>query len=196
MQVGSLAFKVVLLGNSGSGKTSLLNCALAGPAGTVPQPTIGCNCSHRGFRAASGESVTLSIWDTAGQELYRSIVPIYVRDADAGLLVYDVTDQRSFAGLEHWAAMLRTDPADQILLYLLGNKVDLAEGRPDGDDHARAYAEKIKAKFFRVSAVKGTNVDAVFTQVATDLAAAAVKRATGGAVVALGREAAPGHGCC
>jgi small GTP-binding protein len=192
MQVGSPGFKVVLLGNSGSGKTSVLNYALTGSPCALLQPTIGCNCSHRAFQTSTGESVTLNIWDTAGQELYRSIVPIYVRDASAGLLVYDVTDHKSFVGLEYWVGMLDAEPGDPILLYVLCNKIDLVDGQPERDDHARAYAAKIKAQFFKVSAVKGTNVDAVFKQLATDLANGE-RREPGGTMIA---PKPPGGKCC
>jgi small GTP-binding protein len=179
MQVGLSGFKVVLLGNSGSGKTSILNYALTGSPGALLQPTIGCNCNHHDFQTTTGDKITLNIWDTAGQELYRSIVPIYVRDAHAGILVYDVTDQKSFTGLEYWMGILDADSSDAIVLYVVCNKIDLVEGQPECDERARAYAEKIKAKFFRVSALKGTNIDTVFEQLATDIEIAA-KREHGG----------------
>jgi small GTP-binding protein len=161
------SFKVVLLGNSGAGKTSLLQYALKSAPFASPQPTIGCNCSLLVVETAT-EAVSLSIWDTAGQELYRSIVPIYVRDAAAGILVYDVTDPRSFQSLQHWTTVLQEEA--NVLVYIAGNKVDLEDRATVSVEQARPFADKIGAKLFQVSAADGTGVSVLFKQVATDVA--------------------------
>jgi small GTP-binding protein len=163
-------FKVVLLGNSGSGKTSILNYAVTGSPLSSPRPTIGCICSELQADNASGAPVRLNIWDTAGQELYQSIVPIYVRDAIAGLVVYDVTDVKSFQALDHWVSMLRgTENGDSIIVYVLGNKIDM-NAATVGDDQGQLYAERVGGKFFRVSALEGTGIADVVRELATDLA--------------------------
>jgi small GTP-binding protein len=161
------SFKVVLLGNSGAGKTSLLQYALKCAPLATPQPTIGCNCSLLIVETAT-EPVSLSVWDTAGQELYRSIVPIYVRDAAAGILVYDVTDPRSFQALQHWTAVLQEEA--NVLIYIAGNKIDLQERTTVSEEQAQLFAKKIGAKLFQASAVEGRGVVALFKEVAADVA--------------------------
>jgi small GTP-binding protein len=163
----SRSFKVVLLGNSGAGKTSVLQYALNGAPLATPQPTIGCNCTLLAVRTGT-EVVSLSVWDTAGQELYRSIVPIYVRDAAAGILVYDVTDAKSFQALQHWTTVLQEEAS--VLIYIAGNKNDLPDRVTVYADQAQIFADKIGAKLFQISAIDGRGVSALFEQVAADVA--------------------------
>jgi small GTP-binding protein len=150
--------KVFLLGNSGAGKTSLLNT----------QPTIGCNC-HVVVVDSGHEVVSLSIWDTSGQELYRFIVPNYVRDAAVGILVYDVTDRRSLQGLQHRTTVLQEET--DVLIYAVGNEIDLASRATVSRDQGRMFVERIHTKFIEVSAIQGTGVTDLFKQGATDVAA-------------------------
>jgi small GTP-binding protein len=149
------------------GKTSLLQCSLRdGPAGHT-QPTIGCNCQLN--RIDTGDhTVGLNIWDTAGQDLYYSIVPIYVRDAAAGLLVYDVSDPKSFQDLERWFGMLQEE--SDVIVYVVGNKIDLAGQGTVSTEQGQRYADPIHARFFEVSAMTGAKVADLFKQVAIDVA--------------------------
>jgi small GTP-binding protein len=160
--------KVVVLGNSGAGKTSILNYAINDSRPREPPPTIGCNCQALEVDVGE-ERVTLRVWDTAGQELYRSIVPIYIRDATAALLVYDCTDLKSFQAIDHWHSVLMEEQTNEVLVYLVGNKVDLAESMTVVPDQGKAAADGLRAKFFTVSAVEGTRIRELFATIAGDI---------------------------
>jgi Ras-related protein Rab-21 len=89
------AQKVVLLGDSRVGKTSIIARQLQGFQSPTVNPTIGCHCSEIAV-GPDDSKIVLQVWDTAGQEMYRALVPVYLRNARAALLVYDVTDRESF----------------------------------------------------------------------------------------------------
>jgi small GTP-binding protein len=160
--------KVVVLGNSGAGKTSILNYAINEARSHEPPPTIGCNCQPLEV-SVGGEKVSLRLWDTAGQELYRSIVPIYLRDAVAALLVYDCTDTKSFESIDRWHSVLMEEQSGQVLLYVVGNKIDLEDPNAVKPEQGRAVAGGLGAKFFSVSAVQGTGIKELFGTIAADI---------------------------
>jgi small GTP-binding protein len=127
--------------------------------------TIGCNCNFLHFDIGASR-VTLNVWDTAGQEIYRSIVPFYMRDTAAALLVYDITDEKSFEALDSWVSLLQDETSN---VYVVANKLDLKHRRTIDDDQGLLYAEGCNAKFFKVSAIEGTGIQAMFKQIATEL---------------------------
>jgi small GTP-binding protein len=187
----SSGLKVVLLGNSGTGKTSLLDFAVTRSSRGDLQPTIGCNCSLLAFEFDS-RRVSLRVWDTAGQELYRSIVPIYIRDAAAALLVYDVTDPKSLESLDHWHSVLMEEQSGEVLLYVVANKMDLAGDACVDEKQGRFVAQKMNGAFHQVSARTGLHVLELFEAVAREASTGerfqsrpAPPRAEGG-----------GGGCC
>jgi small GTP-binding protein len=167
---GTPGFKVVLLGNSGTGKTSILQYAMRGTPKMGLQATIGCECQLIPVTLPGDRIVNLKVWDTAGQEIYRSIVPVYVRDASAALLVYDLTDQTSFASLDHWHSLLMEEQqSESVLIYVVCNKVDLKNDAVVPDGHARIFADDRRARFVRVSALDGTGIKDLFDAIADDL---------------------------
>jgi Ras-related protein Rab-5C len=119
-----LSYKVVLLGDSAVGKSSLVSRFVRDEFTDAPQPTIGAAFLTKTIR--SGEfSVKFEIWDTAGQERYRSLAPMYYRGAAAAIIVFDLTDAKSFDGAKSWAEELKKQGNQDIVLALVGNKKDL-----------------------------------------------------------------------
>jgi Ras-related protein Rab-6A len=163
----SSGLKVVLLGNSGTGKTSILDFAVTHSSRDDLQPTIGCNCSLLTFDFATGP-ISLRVWDTAGQELYRSIVPIYIRDSAAALLVYDVTEPKSLESLDHWYSVLMEEQSGEILIYVIANKIDLVDDVRVDEKQGRAVAQKLNGSFHQVSAKTGVHVQELFETVARE----------------------------
>jgi small GTP-binding protein len=163
----SSVFKAVLVGDTRVGKTSLLARKAAADQIGSPKPTVGSHCTELQFRLPAG-CATMQVWDTAGQELYRALVPVYLREARAVILVFDLADEESFRGLGEWYSILNDTLSETVPVYLVGNKVDLAAERAVADEAAQAFADNHKAKFRKVSALTGAGVDALFQEIAED----------------------------
>jgi small GTP-binding protein len=161
----SVPHKVVILGDSKVGKTSIITRQMLGYHPTSQSPTVGCHCSeiHVG---ANGHNVTLQVWDTAGQEMYRALVPVYLRGARAALLVYDVTDRESFHSLGDWLDILIGAGEPAPIICVVGNKIDLEEEAVIDDSQAKQFANVHKAELFKVSAVTGIGLDGLFDTIA------------------------------
>ena len=114
----------------------------------------------------SGVNVHLSIWDTAGQERFHALGPIYYRDADAALLVYDITDKESFNKVRKWVKELRKIVGTDIIIVIAGNKIDLVKQSNVPEDEARTYADTVEASHFYTSAKSNKGLDEVFLELA------------------------------
>lgn len=173
-----LQFKVVLLGDSQVGKTSLINRQLHGYQPPNPNPTIGCHCNEILMKVNDRE-IILQVWDTAGQEIYRALVPVYLRGAKAAIILYDITEAESFNSLSRWYEFLHGTVSDTTPTFLVANKIDLLSKTDNQNSQpykqaidnstAQATAASYHSHFFKVSALTGANVDALFTSIAQEL---------------------------
>jgi small GTP-binding protein len=156
--------KVVLIGTSSVGKTSIVQRATTGLFDEACLPTLGASYTIKSVQVGR-RTCRLQIWDTAGQERYRSITPMYYRGAHAGLVVYSVVDRESFEYVDTGLANFRDSTADSAA-FVVANKCDLAdEGqvtREEGKDKAQGYG----AFFAEVSAMTGEGIEALFSMVA------------------------------
>ena len=116
--------KVVIVGASGVGKTSLSNRFVYDDFQERSQPTLGASYLET-LHKFEGHNLRYQLWDTAGQEKYRSIAKIYYKDARIALLVYDVTSKISFVSLQTWAQEVRSSAPADVILAVVGNKIDL-----------------------------------------------------------------------
>ena len=117
--------KIVVVGPSGVGKTSLSNRFVRDQFSGSVQATMGAAFSEKMFEYETGKHMRMQLWDTAGQEKYRSIAKVYYQDAKIAVLVYDVTNKASFQTMKGWAEeVMNTAPKD-IILAIAGNKIDL-----------------------------------------------------------------------
>jgi small GTP-binding protein len=169
------SYKVILLGNSGTGKTSILHFAMTGCQDLDVRPTIGCQASVLTV-GPSTHPITLKLWDTAGQELFSSIVPIYIRGATAALLVYDVTDYKSFSSLDHWYSVLMEEQNSNVHVYIVCNKIDLIGNSVVLDSDGRGAAVRLNGHFYEVSAFTGAGISDMFSQIGHDIADATEPR--------------------
>eukprot|EP00899_Mesostigma_viride_P015826 jgi/Mesvir1/24244/Mv10948-RA.1 len=148
------------------GKTSLLVRYVHNQFNEAQPAT--CQASYLTKRLeVDGDVVTLALWDTAGQERFHALGPIYYRDADAALLVYDCSDRDSFARVKSWVNELRAMAGPSIMLALAGNKCDL-DPRTHfvSDEEARSYAASIGGSFFATSAKTNVGIEATFLDLA------------------------------
>ncbi|XP_030157006.1 ras-related protein Rab-26 [Lynx canadensis] len=164
-----VAFKVMLVGDSGVGKTCLLVRFKDGAflAGTFIS-TVGIDFRNK-VLDVDGMKVKLQIWDTAGQERFRSVTHAYYRDAHALLLLYDVTNKASFDNIQAWLTEIQDYAQHDVVLMLLGNKVDSAQERVVKREDGEKLAKEYGLPFMETSAKTGLNVDLAFTAVAKEL---------------------------
>jgi len=157
--------KVVLLGDTGVGKSSLAQRFVTNSFKAFNESTIGASFLSN-MIVIDGKPVKLQIWDTAGQEKYHSLAPMYYRGAGAAILVYDQTQPASFEKLKEWVAELRLQGPEHIVISVAANKADLVDSRQVDVDEARAYAAEIGADLFETSAKADQNVADLFLHVA------------------------------
>ncbi|XP_063270827.1 ras-related protein Rab-26 isoform X1 [Prinia subflava] len=177
-----LAFKVMLVGDSGVGKTCLLVRFKDGAflAGSFIS-TVGIDFRVSAWALAlpgvwqnkvltvDGVKVKLQIWDTAGQERFRSVTHAYYRDAHALLLLYDVTNKASFDNIQAWLTEIHEYAQQDVVLMLLGNKVDSAQDRVVKREDGEKLAKEYGVPFMETSAKSGLNVELAFTAIAKEL---------------------------
>mmetsp|Transcript_19978 Transcript_19978/g.41844 ORF Transcript_19978/g.41844 Transcript_19978/m.41844 type:complete len:234 (-) Transcript_19978:1922-2623(-) len=197
---GVESIKVVLLGESGVGKSSIALRFVTDEFRPYSEATIGAsfmsksitipaspaatdedstsennnNCEnhakgngeHKSTQQQQQRNIGFKIWDTAGQEKYRSLAPMYYRGSNAAILVYDITKPGSFAALQDWADELRQNGPADLALVVCGNKSDLEEGRLVGRSMGEAYADDIGAFYIETSAKAGEGVENMFVVIA------------------------------
>ncbi|CAL0309601.1 unnamed protein product [Lupinus luteus] len=154
-------FKVVLIGDSGVGKSNLLSRFTRNEFCLESKSTIGVEFATRTLQV-EGRTIKAQIWDTAGQERYRAITSAYYRGALGALLVYDTTKPITFDNVARWLKELRDHADANIVIMLIGNKTDLKHLRAVATEDAQTYAEKEGLSFIETSALESTNVDKAF----------------------------------
>ena len=161
-------FKVVLIGDSGVGKSNLLSRFTRNEFCLESKSTIGVEFATRSLEV-DGKTVKAQIWDTAGQERYRAITSAYYRGAVGALLVYDMTKTESYEDVEKWLKELRDHADANIVIMLVGNKSDLNHLRDVSREDAAAYAEKEGLSFIETSALEATNVESAFQNILAEI---------------------------
>lgn len=157
--------KLVFLGDQSVGKTSVIMRFMYDAFDGQYQATIGIDFLSKNVQLED-RTVRLQLWDTAGQERFRSLIPNYIRDSAAAIVVYDVTSRHSFNNTAKWIESIRLERGDDIVLALVGNKSDLSEKREVSTEEGEMRAQELKAIFIEVSARSGQNVKALFRKVA------------------------------
>eukprot|EP01080_Neovahlkampfia_damariscottae_P000392 gene392-6806_t len=156
-------YKIVLLGEGRVGKTSLTLRYVNNEFEDKQKSTVQATYLQKVVKLAD-KSITLSIWDTAGQERYHALGPIYYRNSDGALLVYDVTDQDTFTRAQHWVKELRKVVGDDIIITIAGNKCDLKKRQVEESD-ALAYCQKVGANHVYTSAKANKGVEEAFLDI-------------------------------
>eukprot|EP01119_Soliformovum_irregulare_P014288 TRINITY_DN3908_c0_g1_i1.p1 TRINITY_DN3908_c0_g1~~TRINITY_DN3908_c0_g1_i1.p1 ORF type:complete len:203 (-),score=28.35 TRINITY_DN3908_c0_g1_i1:240-848(-) len=159
-------FKILLIGDSGVGKSCLL-LRFADDSWTETHiSTIGVDFKIKTLNI-DGKTVKLQIWDTAGQERFRTITSSYYRGAQGIILVYDCTDRESFTNVKQWMGEIDRYACENVNKLLVGNKCDLNAERTVDVNAAKEFAEDFKIPFIETSAKTGFNVEKCFVQIAT-----------------------------
>ena len=155
--------KVVRLGQSGTGKTSVITQYVRGIFTLGSYPTIGASFVTK-TEIVNNENINISIWDTAGQELYRGLTPMYYRNAMAAIIIFDLTNNESFKAVNGWIDELR-DNSPETLIAICGNKLDLP-GRVVTREQGVQLAKSMDAHYFETSAATSEGVKELFHGIA------------------------------
>lgn len=161
-------FKVVIIGDSGVGKSNLLSRFTKNEFNLESKSTIGVEFATRSLNV-EGKVIKAQIWDTAGQERYRAITSAYYRGAVGALLVYDVTRHVTFENVERWLKELRNHTDSNIVVMLVGNKSDLRHLVSVSTEDGKSFAERESLYFMETSALEAVNVENAFAEVLTQI---------------------------
>jgi Ras-related protein Rab-5C len=162
-------FKLVLLGESAVGKSSIVHRFVKDSFDDFRESTIGAAFLTQTIQLDDNTTIKFEIWDTAGQERYKSLAPMYYRNANAAIVVYDITHEASLERAKSWIKELQRQANQDIVIALAGNKVDLEAERKVSKDTAQAFANEEGLLFFEVSAKTGEGVKNIFQSIAEKL---------------------------
>lgn len=157
--------KIIFVGDAGVGKTTIISRIMDNPFNDVYEPSIGVDFMSKNIKYR-GQTVKLQMWDTAGQEKYKGLIPSYVRNSSIVFLVYDISTKVSFDNIPKWINFIRT--IENATLVLCGNKIDLPN-REVKKEEAEALAQKEGITFFEVSAKTEENIKNMFYNVVAEL---------------------------
>jgi small GTP-binding protein len=161
-------FKVVLIGDSGVGKSNLLSRFTRNEFNLESKTTIGVEFATKSIQV-DAKTIKAQIWDTAGQERYRAITSAYYRGAVGALLVYDISKHVTFENVERWLKELRDHAEPNIVVMLVGNKSDLRHRRAVPTEDAMLFAENNNLAFIETSALDATGVEEAFRQILSEI---------------------------
>jgi len=165
-----MAFKIVLLGDSAVGKTSIINAYITRVFREQEASTVGAAYFTKLVEFDTNK-VQIEIWDTAGQERFQTIAPMYYRKASGILLVYDITNRQSFERVKYWISEIESIGNPHCIIFLLGNKIDLEADREIPTEDANQLAKKHKLEHYEVTAKEPEKIDTVMMDMVKKLMA-------------------------
>ncbi|CAG9317472.1 unnamed protein product [Blepharisma stoltei] len=165
-----IQIKVVILGDSGVGKSSIILRFVYDDFKGETDSTIGAAYKGKVYQH-NNCNIQFNIWDTAGQEKFKSLAKMYYRDATAAILVYDITNSQTYDGLKEWYRELKEFGPEDIILCIAGNKEDLVDSESVQLDTVEEFAESIGAYYKRTSAKTNYGIDMIFKEIANKVCA-------------------------
>ena len=160
-QNDELKFKLIVVGDTNTGKSSILNRFADNTFSENYQATIGLDFISKKFNIHKQE-IRLVLYDTAGQEKFRSLIPMYIREAQIILLIYDISNKRSFDSIPKWFSDILNVKNDEAVFGLIGNKNDLNDIREVTYEEGKKLADEKNIIFEEVSAKTGNNLNELF----------------------------------
>ena len=157
--------KIIFVGDAAVGKTSIINRIVDNPFNDTYEMSIGVDFMSKNLRY-HGQNIKLQIWDSAGQEKYKGLIPSYVRNSSIVFVVYDVSSKSSFNNVSSWISFIKS--IENTTIILCGNKIDLTT-REVQKSEGEQFADKEGIPFFEVSAKSNTNIKLMFYSAVSDL---------------------------
>ena len=158
-----LEVKIITLGDSHVGKSSLIFKFIEDKFSSSYMSTVGFDLKFKTIKI-NNEEIKVMIFDTAGQERFRSLASNYIKKANGILLVYDISDKNTFLNIENWMTSIKEESSDTIPIILIGNKCDLDEQRKIQKEEGEQFANNNNLKFFETSCKDGDNVENCFIE--------------------------------
>ena len=168
LQKEYLRFKLIIVGDTGVGKTNIIGKYIADSFNENTKSTVGVEFFTKSFKI-NEDYIKLEIWDTAGQERYKSITSAYYKGSNGALLVYDITRTATFDDIEKWINEVKDVVEGDLKFVLVGNKSDLSNERKVETETALAKAQKLKMPLIETSAFNSTNIQKVFKIILIDI---------------------------
>lgn len=187
--------KLILVGDASVGKSSIVNRYVNGSFTEPTAPTVGAAFVSKNYDIG-GKSYTMNIWDTAGQEAYRYLVPMYYRSASVAILVFDVTAPNSFDAIPSWIEDINKAIGDSVIMILCGNKCDLEEKRAVPNDDAVQEASRWGTPYVETSALNGEGINKLFELAMSEYRKRGVTTDNSGDKVAINKKENHKSGCC
>ena len=159
-----LLYKILLLGDSSVGKTCFLMRYADNTFQEIHMSTIGLDYKLKNVQIDDGKIVKIQIWDTAGQDRFRSITKNYYKGAHGIILLYDVTSRKTFENVKNWVAQIKEEVSDKVTIILVGNKIDDKQNRKVTTEEGEEMAKECGLNFFETSAKSGINIDTTFNE--------------------------------
>ena len=153
--------KVVVVGDSGVGKTNLIKRFITNTFSENSKATVGVEFISKSYRI-NKQVFKIEIWDTAGQERYKSITAAYYKGAKGALIVYDTTQKSSYENIDKWMVEIKDKASKDMKLMIVGNKTDLKDARQVETNEALQKAKDLEAPLMEASAKDGNNVKEAF----------------------------------
>ena len=161
-------YKVLLLGDSTVGKTCFLKRYLDDTCQDVYLSTIGFDFKFKTVTLSNGNQIKLQIWDTVGEERYRTIAKSYYKGAHGIVLIYDITNKNSFKNIKKWISQIKEELSNKISIVLVANKIDMPE-RIVSEEDGKNLANSMNLQIFEASARDNINVSEAFQELAEDI---------------------------
>ena len=164
MEKKEVLYKILLLGDSSVGKTCFLMRYTDNTFQEIHMSTIGLDYKLKNVQLDDGKMVKIQIWDTAGQDRFRSITKNYYKGAHGIILIYDITNKKSFENVRTWINQIKEEVSEKVSIILVGNKIDDEEHRVVATDDGEKIAKELGLMFFECSAKSGVNNDSTFNE--------------------------------
>ena len=163
-----MMIKVILIGDSGVGKTNIMSKFLKNQFLEDSKATVGVEFGSKLF-IQQGHKIKAQIWDTAGQEKYKSITSAYYKGSKGALVIYDITQKETFANIEKWVNDLKCKGDPKITIIIIGNKSDLEEKRQISKEQGEEKAKSFGCAFLETSAFSGDNIEKAFEMMVKEI---------------------------
>ena len=158
-------YKLLLLGDSTVGKTCFLIKYTDQSFQDIHMATIGLDYRVKTMKLKNNKDVKIQIWDTAGQDRFRSITKNYYKGSHGIILIYDITNRRTFENVQQWISQIREETSQNVVIYLIGNKIDMKEERKVSTEEGKKLADELGLPFMETSAKEGININEVFDDI-------------------------------